>query len=193
MKIYNYHPYYKYFISCTDADESPLEPGVFLIPAHATDIEPANCEDYEIQVFTENGWEIITNHSGTYFDTNTQEQFEWNNPFEKPENGTKTFPPEVEEGFALIWQNDDWSIIESKAGIYYNILTGLEIINEDPFNEPQDATREKPPQAPEGYGVIWNDGWELIEMPKPEPLTPQQKLEAAGLTVEELKELLGLQ
>lgn len=28
--------------------------------------------------------------------------------------------------------------------------------------------------------------------PEPEPLTPQQKLEAAGLTVEELKELLGL-
>ena len=29
-------------------------------------------------------------------------------------------------------------------------------------------------------------------IPEPKPLTPQQKLEAAGLTVEELKELLGL-
>ena len=28
--------------------------------------------------------------------------------------------------------------------------------------------------------------------PEPEPLTAQQKLEAAGLTVEELKDLLGL-
>jgi len=28
--------------------------------------------------------------------------------------------------------------------------------------------------------------------PEPEPLTPQQKLEASGLTVEELRELLGL-
>ena len=27
---------------------------------------------------------------------------------------------------------------------------------------------------------------------EPEPLTPQQKLEAAGLTVEDLRELLGL-
>jgi hypothetical protein len=27
---------------------------------------------------------------------------------------------------------------------------------------------------------------------EPEPLTPQQKLEAAGLSIEELKELLGL-
>ena len=29
-------------------------------------------------------------------------------------------------------------------------------------------------------------------IPEPEPLTPEQKLEASGLTVEELKELLGL-
>lgn len=29
-------------------------------------------------------------------------------------------------------------------------------------------------------------------IPEPEPLTPQQKLEQAGLTIEELKELLGL-
>jgi hypothetical protein len=29
-------------------------------------------------------------------------------------------------------------------------------------------------------------------IPEPEPLTAQQKLEAAGLTIEELKQLLGL-
>jgi hypothetical protein len=29
-------------------------------------------------------------------------------------------------------------------------------------------------------------------IPEPEPLTPEQKLAASGLTVEELKELLGL-
>jgi hypothetical protein len=29
-------------------------------------------------------------------------------------------------------------------------------------------------------------------LPEPEPLTAQQKLEAAGLSIEELKELLGL-
>ena len=29
-------------------------------------------------------------------------------------------------------------------------------------------------------------------IPEPEPLTPEQKLQASGLTIEELKELLGL-
>lgn len=55
----------------------------------------------------------------------------------------------------------------------------------------------------------WLDGYELQGMqwvktsdgntplppdptPEPEPLTPQQKLEAAGLSIEELKGLLGL-
>ena len=41
---------------------------------------------------------------------------------------------------------------------------------------------------------IWNGlpPEDFIPEPEPEPLTPQQKLEASGLTVEELKELLGL-
>ena len=38
--VYNYHPIYFTYISQTEADESPLEPGVYLIPAHATTIPP---------------------------------------------------------------------------------------------------------------------------------------------------------
>jgi len=41
-----------------------------------------------------------------------------------------------------------------------------------------------------------SEGNEIVNQtfpePEPEPLTPQQKLEAAGLSIEELKELLGL-
>ena len=40
MKIYHYHPITKEYIGEGVADESPLEPGVFLIPAYATDIPP---------------------------------------------------------------------------------------------------------------------------------------------------------
>jgi hypothetical protein len=140
MKIYNYHPDYKYFYSESEADESPLEPGAFLISAHATDIKPPTCESNEIQIF----------------------------------NGTS------------------WDIIEDKRGIYYSMETFNYIVNDNPLEAPENATKEAPPEVPEGYTLTWNDGWVLEELPLPPVLTPAEKLAQSGLTVEELKELLGL-
>jgi hypothetical protein len=40
MKIYNYHSESFQYLSDSKADESPLEPGVFLFPANSTTIEP---------------------------------------------------------------------------------------------------------------------------------------------------------
>lgn len=40
MKIYNYEAHTGKYINESYADESPLEPGVFLLPALATTIEP---------------------------------------------------------------------------------------------------------------------------------------------------------
>jgi hypothetical protein len=140
MKIYNYHPDHKYFYCESIADESPLEPGVFLIPAHATDIEPPTCESNEIQIFNETSWDIIEDQRGTYYSTQTQQIIENDNPLEAPENATKEVPPEVTEG----------------------------------------------------YKLTWNGGWVIEELPSPPVLTPLEKLQQSGLTVEELKGLLGL-
>ena len=140
MEIYNYHPEYKNFTAVSIADESPLEPGVFLIPAYATDIKPPICESNQIQIF----------------------------------NGTS------------------WDIIEDKGGIYYSTETQQVIENMNPLEAPENATKEEPPEVPEGYTLTWNGSWILEELPPPSVLTASEKLAQSGLTVEELKELLGL-
>ncbi len=42
MRIFHYKEETGEFLGSSDALESPLEQGVFLVPAHATQIEPPN-------------------------------------------------------------------------------------------------------------------------------------------------------
>jgi len=60
MKIYNYAPDTGIFHVEGLADESPLEPGVFLIPAYATTLKPAKATLPEVAVFKDGKWSIET-------------------------------------------------------------------------------------------------------------------------------------
>jgi hypothetical protein len=140
MKIYHYHPDYKVYLGSSDADESPLEPGVFLIPAYATELEPPECDESEVPVF----------------------------------------------------DGSSWSIIDNCSGVYYSTDTGNVIYHQDPLISPENATKEVPPEVPEGFYLTWDGSWELKEILPPPELTPEQKLAQSGLTVEELRTLLGL-
>ena len=58
MKTYNYIADTGIFYAEGVADESPLEPGVFLIPAHATTIAPPEVTEPEVAVFKDGGWSV---------------------------------------------------------------------------------------------------------------------------------------
>jgi hypothetical protein len=58
MKTYNYAPDTGIFQTESLADESPLEPGVFLIPAYATTIAPPQVTNPEIAVFKDGEWSV---------------------------------------------------------------------------------------------------------------------------------------
>ena len=62
------------------------------------------------------------------------------------------------------------------------------------FNKTAHSIEDLPEAVQYLASRIWNGlpPEDTEPTPEPEPLTAQQKLEAAGLTVEELKELLGL-
>lgn len=59
MKIYNYNPDNGYFTNESVADESPLEPGVFLLPAHSTTVEPPATEENQVACFDGNSWSLV--------------------------------------------------------------------------------------------------------------------------------------
>ena len=154
MKIYNYHPEYKHLTGVSIADESPLEPGVWLISAYATEVEPPTFKDGEIPVF--NGEVQVFN------------------------NGFPSYNSKI------------WNIIEDLRGIYYDMNSKQSIENYNPLKKPENSTKEVPPEVPEGKVLNWNNGWVLEDIPAPPELTPAEKLQSSGLTIEELKDLLGL-
>ena len=57
MKIYHYDPLLRICTGVSEADESPLEPGVFLIPAFATEFPPlSKVPDGQYNYFDGDGW-----------------------------------------------------------------------------------------------------------------------------------------
>lgn len=69
MKIYNYEKDTGAFVNEGVADESPLEPGVFLLPANATKTAPPKFGPYEIPVFRDGKWAVVPDYRGMeYFD-----------------------------------------------------------------------------------------------------------------------------
>ena len=137
MKIYHFNLTYGHYTGESDAFESPRRPGDYLIPLFATDIKPPECGLREIQIIDGNSWKVV----------------------------------------------------EDKRGIYYSTQTRQVIENDNPLEAPENSTKEQPPEIPEGYFLIWNNGWVLEQIILP---TPQEKLESLGLTVEDLKNLLGI-
>ena len=57
--IYNYHPESGIYLSASLADESPLEPGVSLIPANATTDAPPGPGPGQKAIFQAGAWAVV--------------------------------------------------------------------------------------------------------------------------------------
>ena len=63
MQIYHYDPVTGEFTGATGAaDESPLEPGAYLIPAHATDKPVPTLESGEVAIFATSKWRVVADY-----------------------------------------------------------------------------------------------------------------------------------
>jgi hypothetical protein len=67
-KVYNYHPQTGEYLGQSRADESPLEPGAYLMPAHSTDLAPPVPPRHMVAVFRSGRWDAEEDHRGkTYW------------------------------------------------------------------------------------------------------------------------------
>ena len=62
--IYSYEKETGVFTAESAADESPLEPGVYLIPAFATDATPPEVSEHEAAVFKDGAWSTVPDWRG---------------------------------------------------------------------------------------------------------------------------------
>ena len=62
MRIYNYDPITHEFLSEGAADESPLEPGVYLVPANATVTPVPTLKPGEVAIFDADNWRVVADY-----------------------------------------------------------------------------------------------------------------------------------
>jgi len=62
--IYNYHPSSGEFLSAATADASPLEAGIYLVPAFATETAPPAAGGRQVAVFSAGAWQIKADWRG---------------------------------------------------------------------------------------------------------------------------------
>lgn len=62
--IYHYHPQTGELLDTSEADPSPLEPGVFLVPAFATQTAPPTVPDGQIAIHLNGAWALVPDWHG---------------------------------------------------------------------------------------------------------------------------------
>jgi len=130
MKIYNYDPLTFMFLSECEADESPLETGEFLIPAHATKIaQPDDLMSNEVAVFdsvAEVWLKKIDYRNVPLYDTTTGLRIEFlDDIFTQPEGATELTPPTLEAHQAAVFEGGVWVVkADFRDAVLYDTATG---------------------------------------------------------------------
>lgn len=94
MDIYNYSNITGEYVGTSQADPSPLEQGVWLIPANATEIAPPSVTGNEVAVFENGAWQKLADFRGTKYWTDSETETEINEiGVTVPANATTQAPP----------------------------------------------------------------------------------------------------
>ena len=105
--VYNYNPDTGEYLGPETAHESPLEPGVYLLPAHSTETAPPEAGEHQAAVYRNGAWLLTDDHRGeVWYDTATQERHEIKTLGIVPETWTQIVPTDPES----IWNGAAWEV-----------------------------------------------------------------------------------
>lgn len=105
--VYNYNRDTGEYLGPETAHESPMEPGVYLLPAHSTEAEPPEADDGHVAVFADGTWTLVEDHRGeVWYDTATQERHEIKELGIVPETWTPLEPTDREAA----WNGTAWEV-----------------------------------------------------------------------------------
>ena len=105
--VYNYDPDTGEYLGLETAHESPMEPGVYLLPAHSTEAEPPEVGEHQAAVYRNGAWTLVEDHRGeVWYDTATQERHEIKELGIVPEAWTQSEPTDPES----IWNGTAWEV-----------------------------------------------------------------------------------
>ena len=108
MLVYSYDPQTKEYIGTEEAQESPREPGVFILPANSTESEPPSTQSGKTACWNGTKWELKVDHRGkTFWDTATQEKHKISEIGIAPKSDWTQKEPADEKAE---WNGEEWII-----------------------------------------------------------------------------------
>lgn len=126
MNVYNYHALTGEYISITQADESPLETGKYLVPAYAMLEPPPQPGNNQIAVSDGQAWRLVEDYRGTIYYMPDGSRHVINELGIKPPLDSTPIPP-VKPPVALVCTKYQICQALSQLGLRQNVESAVEL------------------------------------------------------------------
>lgn len=139
MKIYNYDPVTYIYTYSTEADASPLEPGVYLLPAHSTLDPVPTIGSNEVAVYSPGAtWQVLPDYRGTRYWLSYDSEHFINDIGISIPDGAVTIRPDPPVSLLKQWKAEEIKSacgLAIVAGISSNVLGALHSYPTDQVNQ----------------------------------------------------------
>lgn len=176
MDLYFYDPEYKFYTYTQSAEEVE---GEYLIAQNSTPIEPPIVGEGCLAIFDDeaSAWSAIIDNRGTYYNTTTGELSVFQNPNQSTTGFTKVVPPHYNPStHHLEWELDKW-IIVADVEVPSTEVTALSSVEEKINLILKSNKVELRDYLLSGFA---------------DELTPLDRFQLIGISVADIKEILGL-